>query len=237
MADTEVSRWLQVWETCAAQPPALAALHLLRAGCPAADASTLAALSPGRRDALLLDLREALFGPELACTGACPACAQRLEFGFGVADLRAPALADPGADLRLEHAGRSVRFRLPTALDIARVASLADARRARDALIEACVIEAGADGLPDDLVARIAQAMAEADPQAAPTVALSCPSCGHAWEAAFDIAAFLCRELDAWARRQLLDVHLLALRYGWTEDDVLALSPARRRAYLDLADA
>ena len=127
---------------------------------------------------------------------------------------------------------------------MARLATLADAASARGALIEACVVEARTgdaavppDALPDDVIARVAQAMAEADPQAAPVVALGCPSCGHAWEAGFDIAAFLCRELDAWARRLLLDVHVLARRYGWTEGDVLALSPARRRAYLELADA
>jgi len=244
MADTEVSRWLQVWETCAGQPSALAALHLLRAACPEAEAASLAALSPGRRDALLLDLREALFGGSLACTSNCPACAERLELGFHLADLRAAPAGHAPAELQLAHAGFAVRFRLPTALDIARVASAADMARARTALIEACVVDARLgeapitpSDLPEELVTRVAQALAEADPQAAPTVALSCPACGHAWEAGFDIAAFLARELDAWARRLLLDVHLLAQRYGWTETDVFALSPARRRAYLDLADA
>ena len=41
--------------------------------------------------------------------------------------------------------------------------------------------------------------------------------------------------LDAWARATLLDVHLLATAYGWSEPEVLALSALRRRYYLELS--
>ena len=37
------------------------------------------------------------------------------------------------------------------------------------------------------------------------------------------------------ARQTLLDVHLLASTYGWTEPDILAVPPLRRRHYLELA--
>ncbi len=76
--------------------------------------------------------------------------------------------------------------------------------------------------------------MAEADPLADARLALSCPACGRPWEAAFDVVAFLWGELDAWARRTFAEVHALASAYGWREADVLALSPERRRIYLDL---
>ena len=76
--------------------------------------------------------------------------------------------------------------------------------------------------------------MAAADPQADVELALSCPACGHAWPAAFDIASFLWTEVDAWARVLLHEIHALASAYGWREADILALSPRRRRAYLEL---
>ena len=45
--------------------------------------------------------------------------------------------------------------------------------------------------------------------------------------------AFLWDEVDVRARRLLDEVHALAGAYGWSEQRILALSEARRRAYLD----
>ena len=39
------------------------------------------------------------------------------------------------------------------------------------------------------------------------------------------------------ALRLLGHVHALARAYGWREADILAMSPARRQVYLDLAGA
>jgi hypothetical protein len=238
------AQWLFAWESCAGLAPAHAALRLLRTACPDADPARLAALPAGRRDALLIDLREALFGRAFACTTDCPACAQRLELEFGIDALRVPAHDAPLTDLRLEHAGYELRLRLPTALDLARIAHHDGVASARRALLEACVGEARFHGaprspldLPEEVVTRLADVMAAADPQAGSAIALRCPGCGHAWEAGFDIAAYLWRELDDWARRVLLEVHALASHYGWTEPDVLALPPARRRAYLEMVGA
>jgi hypothetical protein len=41
--------------------------------------------------------------------------------------------------------------------------------------------------------------------------------------------------METYARRLLYDVHALASAYGWSEDEVLAVSPARRRCYLEMA--
>jgi hypothetical protein len=189
-------------------------------------------------------LRTALFGPALACTTACPACALRLEMEFTVDALRVPDAGAPPADLHIEHAGYTLNARLPTALDLAHAAAVGDIPGARRALLEACVVDASFQGatrsaldLPDDLVSHVGAVMAAADPQAATAIAMQCPGCGHDWEAPFDIAAYLWRELDAWARRLLLEVHSLARHYGWTEPDVLALSSARRQAYLEMVGA
>ncbi len=83
----------------------------------------------------------------------------------------------------------------------------------------------------------VAARLAEADPGARIDLAVDCPGCGAAWSAPFDIVSFLWAEVDACARRLVGDVHALASAYGWTEDDVLALSPARREAYLELVGA
>ena len=43
--------------------------------------------------------------------------------------------------------------------------------------------------------------------------------------------------MEGRAKRLLMDVHLLARAYGWSEAEVLALSPARRRFYLEMVEA
>jgi hypothetical protein len=68
-------------------------------------------------------------------------------------------------------------------------------------------------------------------------LSLACPDCGNAWKQDFDILSFFWAELDAWARRLLSDVHVLASTYGWTEEQTLSLSPLRRRAYLEMVMA
>ncbi|MDF3150290.1 hypothetical protein PBV88_56420, partial [Streptomyces sp. T21Q-yed] len=81
---------------------------------------------------------------------------------------------------------------------------------------------------------RIAEAVEAADPGADVTLNIACAECGEATRAELDIASYLWTELDAWARDLLLDVHLLATSYGWSEPEILALSPLRRRYYLEL---
>jgi hypothetical protein len=63
-------------------------------------------------------------------------------------------------------------------------------------------------------------------------VSLDCPECGAGFDADLDPAAFVWAEVEARARRVLIEVDALARAYGWTEADVLALSESRRAAYL-----
>jgi hypothetical protein len=48
--------------------------------------------------------------------------------------------------------------------------------------------------------------------------------------------AFFWKEINHWANRILREVHLLASTYGWSEADILALTPTRRQWYLALVD-
>jgi hypothetical protein len=51
---------------------------------------------------------------------------------------------------------------------------------------------------------------------------------------AFDIISFFWKEIDHWVKHLLLDVHVLAKAYGWSENDILEISPWRRRIYLEM---
>ncbi|GIV60233.1 MAG: hypothetical protein KatS3mg043_1322 [Rhodothermaceae bacterium] len=231
---------MDVWERAAPLAPEGRALALLVAVLPGAAWEDLAALPLGRRDALLLALRTAVCGPRLEGTATCLACSERVEFTLVEDDLLVPAPGDAPTG-SIHEGGFDVTFRLPDSTDPQPLRRAPDAETARRLLLERCVIEArhGADtvspaDLPEPVVRAVAAEMGRLDPQAELRLALTCPACTHTWEIVFDVAGFFWAELDAWARRTLHEVHLLATAYGWAERDILALSPWRRQAYLNM---
>jgi len=236
---------LDAWEQGLALPLPRRPLALLTAVYPENPVEQLANQSVGRNDALLLALREALFGAQLHGVSACPHCAEKIEMNFSVDDLRV-ATSDEQASgvFHLCTREHELQFRLPTTLDLEAAAATPDVEAARQMLLSRCVLSASTPAgtvaptaLPDPVLAVVSEAMSHADPQAAAEIALTCPACAQTWTTAFDIGAFLWAEVHAWAQHQLRDIHALATAYGWNEKEVLALSPARRRAYLDLAQS
>jgi len=86
--------------------------------------------------------------------------------------------------------------------------------------------------LPERVLNRLAERIDAEDPLAAAEVVLSCPDCEATWFSGIEAGRLFRVQLDAWARRTLWDVHHLAMRYGWREQDILAMTPGRREAYL-----
>jgi len=244
MRPPSAAELLNAWERGLALSPAHRAMLLLIAACPDTGVPVLKQLTIGQRNARLLALREWLFGVQVAGVAACPQCGERLELAFDTRDLQAGPLVtdgDEGTPLRVVAEGVEVSFRVPKCEDVLAIAAAPDAGIARRELLKRCVLSAeregqpqSADDLPQSVVSLVAEGMAQADPQATVQLSLTCPACSQSSSAAFDIASFLWTEVEAWARRTLRDVHVLATAYGWREADLLALSPTRRRLYLDM---
>jgi hypothetical protein len=220
---------LRVWEAGTTLNTPQRMLALLAAANPATPAETLARLTLGERDALLIELREQCFGSAITAVAGCPSCGERVEMQFDAASLRAPAASKDDVFTLSGEAG-TARFRAVNSLDVMALMAEpnADSRRA---LAERCVIDSPG-ALTDAQVDAISEAMREADSQAEVSIALVCPACNQAWPALFDIASFFWREIDVWAQRMLDDVHALASAYHWREDDILAMSAWRRQQYL-----
>ena len=225
MHELSASEIMGVWERGRSATLPERALDLLAVGGYSGQPESLAV---GDRDTLLVELRERTFGAAISAVDSCPSCGELLEVELAAADLRGEVPSRELLELVTE--GGIVRFRLPTAGDLVAVAGAADVGEGRRILLERCVEGELSPVHEEAVVAR----MAEADPGAWTDLALECPGCGHTWTAAFDIVSFLWAELDSCARRLLADVHTLASAYGWREGDVLALSPSRREAYLEL---
>lgn len=234
---------LAAWERAGGAHPVDRALTLLAYAMPGAGRDVLAGLTLGRRDRLLLELRCRTFGERLRVRPQCLCCGERLEFELTWNELC--AVLDGGAErgpVDVQVDGFRVQLRLPDSFDLAAAAQADGPNAARRTLFERCVTAASRDGepaaaetLPDSLIGAAAAALGEADPWADVSIDLSCPSCGHAWSADLDAAAFLWTELAARAERLLFDVHRLASAYGWSEAQILALPPARRELYVQMA--
>lgn len=241
MRALSASELLEVWERGLVQGPVERALALWEAASPETPRRALSALSIGRRDAALLTLREWTFGPRLTGLATCPHCGQRLELTFNIDDVRVNPAAEPEEDVTIMLAGYELQLRPPNSLDIAAIVNEHEIDEQRKMLFERCLLAARHQGksataaeLPPDVVDAVVERMAGMDPQADVELNVSCPSCGQQWRAVFDIVSFFWSEIDAWARRLLLEIHLLASAYGWQERDILALSPWRRQYYLEM---
>ncbi len=233
---------LWVWECGRHRHPIDRALLMLSAADGALPAAELSLLSIGERDARLLELRIATFGGRLDGRADCPGCSAALEFSLPATDLRIVPGGAVDGNAMLEEAGRPLRLRPPNSLDLAWLVRRGEAGDPAQALLQRCIADEGAaDGtvdltaLPPQLLQRIPDLLAEMDPQADISLDLACTACGHRWSLPFDIASFLWAELAARARRLLREVDVLARRYGWGEADILAMSAARRRLYLEMA--
>ena len=252
----EESRLLSLWERGASRSNPERALLLMEACRPGAQDAELLNASIGARDACLLELRERLFGPRVRCLARCETCNEPLELEFDIADVRAPH-AGSGDIHELVADEHRVRFRIPCNEDLIALSGTiagdssgagagagAGAPEATERLLFLrCVDQAfwrdaplAPESIPAHVLEAVASRMADIDAQADVVLSVACPACGRPGGQVFDIASFLWTELDAWSRDRLQQVHELALAYGWSEAEILAMSPARRRAYLELVE-
>jgi hypothetical protein len=247
---------LAAWEAGATGHELRRPLALLAAAIPGADQAALGALPLAELDLALLQLRERTFGPELTVFASCPRCAESMEFTLHAPDLAKDldAACDAASNGPVEWAEGDRRYRLRPVTTDDLIAALAapDLQVAQDFLLARCVEAIG------EHHAERSQSPAERSRSPAKSAPFSpgvrerfeelhadaelrcvveCPGCAGQQVLDLDIARFMWREVAAAAGRLLREVHLLATAYGWREQDILALSPRRRAAYLELAGA
>jgi predicted RNA-binding Zn-ribbon protein involved in translation (DUF1610 family) len=231
---------LRVWESGLDEHPIDRALTVLSAALPDVDRSELAAMSVGRRDGHLMDVREANFGSRVSGVAECPQCGELLQWDMDLDDVRSASSNHEEGTNRLVMDGHELLYRLPDSTDLAAIALGGDVAHGRATLLDRCVLEARKEGvqvevgsLPDVVISGLAAEMEAQDPQAETLLDFECPECGLRWRALFDVMTFLWTELQALARNLLNDVRDLARAYGWSEKDILGMSAVRRRYYLE----
>ena len=235
------SELIDLWERGWAEHPVDRALSVLSV-CTGEPRDALARLSIGARDRELIEVYERLFGPALDAFAQCPACNEPLEYVLSTRDLAAsPPSSGPEA-LCLTTDDACLTLRLPDSLDLRAINSCTNPELAGRLLAERCIVEAKVAGkpvppnqIPQGLIEPISCALAAADPAAEMLIDLNCIACSHRWQVVLDIERFLWSKISATAKQLLREVHALASAYGWREPDILALSPARRQTYMEMA--
>lgn len=226
---------IELWERGQQAGPVERALLLLGAARPDLGEDERLLLPLPARDAALLELRIALHGARLPGCVDCPRCGETLEFELDGEPLRQAACAGPRDEIAVAD---GLRFRLPNSGDLLAVAAASGEDDAALALMQRCCVEAPAGHAwsPATLAAVEERMEAQAD-SVELQLRLQCQACAHAWVSVLDIAAWLWAESERHVLTLLDEVDRLAAVYHWSERDILALSPARRRAYLQRCDS
>ena len=208
------------------------------ARCALADGGPLApadawALPVGTRLHALVAVCRSSGWSELSRVLDCPAesCDEEIEVELPLAALAGAAREAEASDpAMVTWAGGSFRPRRPTGDDL---------RRWRDEPPSDEEILAALGGPAEatsELVAATEEALADAEPLVDLRVASVCPRCGEPLDVAIDVehqaVALLRRAQDELLR----DVGTLARAFHWSEHEIAALPPHRRRRYLAMAE-
>jgi hypothetical protein len=227
-------RILIAWERGLSMPEPWRSLALLEAALPDTDLTSLVSLPLAERNARLLELRSISFGRTIEAFAKCPQCDAPLQFELNAGDLHHEELS--ATEETWIEASTEMHMRAANTTDLAAVQGATSDDEACALLLARAMgitqAEFDAKDHPD-WVARFERLNAPTET----TCILTCDACAARAEIDFDIAGFLWREVATAARRLLAEIHRLAWAYGWSENSILALSPARRLAYLEMLNA
>jgi hypothetical protein len=221
---------LDLWDAGQEVAPTRRALLLLQAALP--QETEIAGWTLGRINAALLRLRMRMFGPELVCLADCPACGTVTEAPLAVPALLAGATQENPGLQQIDVGERTLAFRLPVAEDLLQAAAVPSAAGS-GALLQRIVVDGAGQPLPEGAERAIATRIEQADPLAHIELGLNCPACRIQWSEALYVIDLLWAEISMLARRIVSEVGRLAQAFGWREAEILAMTPQRRRRYLE----
>lgn len=237
-ADEEWLAWASPSLTGAAVVSELLARTVARVGGFAPGLDGCRALLAGDRDYLLLCLRRETLGPHVSARTSCPACGEPFDLDFEVDDVPVERRPQSGAGVyetevvRADGRRLRVHFRLPTGGDLEAIAGEGDALAA---LVRRVVVSVdGDEPLDEQALDELDAAIGERAPRVELAMDVVCPSCDAEHSLDFELAPFVLEELAVAPRQLMREVHGLAFHYRWSEEEILRMPRAKRRAYLDL---
>ncbi len=198
-------------------------------------------LSVGDRQFLMRSLAAHIDDRLFWLTVQCPRCCEKLDVPVRHSELPVKPAGEGYPETVMETGLGPLRVRVPTGADQEVLAGIDDDARALRVLLERITSAAGGDirGGPVDVsrlsreeVAAVEAVVEAMSPEVASYLLVTCPHCGN--ENQVPITPYACLERPVGAL--FSEIHQLALRYHWSERDILELPRSRRQLYLDLID-
>jgi hypothetical protein len=166
-----------------------------------------------------------------------PACRQAIEIDVSVAEVieRAGGVAE--GPIHASAGGASLRLRRPTGADQAGWLEQAfgDEEEACTAILRSLIVEAPA-ALPPGWQSAAEAKLDAADPLVRFNISVVCPDCETESDLDVPLTAVALERLKRAQTALIESVHVLAAHYGWSEAQVVSLSPWRREGYVSLVE-
>lgn len=234
---------LRAWERAGPVPPAARGAVLAWEAGLTSDLEAALDMPVDGLTGLVASLYTDYFGPAADAVLDCRSCGATLDVAVPVSVASTDRGGAPAACELVLPSGRRVKVRAPTTRDLLAVREEDDVAAS---LLARCVTEVGGAGPDDDRprdgvtcadaadTAAVDATLEDLAGAAAVVVRTSCPECGTSVTAPVDVALFLWDQVAREAPAVLADITDLAATFGWSEAEILALTPARRASYLGL---
>lgn len=226
---------LKAWEVGADRGSVDRPLALLWAGGIRTD-QDFADLPLALVDRHLLELRAKTFGDTLPCMTRCPECEEILEMELSAQTLLNGLSASPPEAENVALGSHHFHVRPVTSHDIADISRCPSLEEAK-ALLRKRICGVLTDEIPTEILPDLDSLIETRESSNEIALTLNCINCTHIWTEILDIGGFFWTELEAQAMRLLSEISEIARAFSWSEGDILALPPHRRRTYLTLARA
>ena len=205
----------------------------------------------GDREYLMLRLRELTLGKRINAVLRCgnPECGQVMDVAFSLDDLRPSEKPLSQSvfkiDVVSEEKQFEIEFRLPTGAHQEAAANWtsSDDQPAVINLLALTITKingssninvATVAALPEKVLKAIELRMEELAPLHTTELNAVCVECKQPFVSDFDVTSFFLAELQQHRRVLEREVHCIAWHYHWPEHEILSLTRAKRRRYIDL---
>jgi ribosomal protein S27E len=183
------------------------------------------------RDRLLASLYISMYGAKIESTVNCVACGQKLDLDFLLDELLihyepdVAAVKDNG-NYQLEP---GISFRLPNGEDEMFINRFKGAEAERE-LLQRCIKEGNAETDNE----KVQLKMAELAPVLNMQMQVICPECGNEQQVQFDMQSFFLTKLKQERSELLKEIHCIASKYHWSQQEILNLPRNLRKQYAAL---